>query len=176
MIPREQRAAQSMFPDDGIPPCSHSTMCGRRNGFPRGQMQRVQYKQTMGYSFSYPYTLPEGPGGVPSVALDSKGNLWVFKRSLIGVPQLMKFDPDRKLILSIGDDVIGHQDKAHGMAVDADDNVWIADAGYATVMKLSPEGKLLMTIASRVIAATGMEAKGSAPVVAAGDDRLWSGW
>src|SRR6185437_3291105 len=32
------------------------------------------------------------------------------------------------------------------MAVDKDDNVWITDNGQATVMKLSPAGKLLMTI------------------------------
>jgi sugar lactone lactonase YvrE len=32
------------------------------------------------------------------------------------------------------------------MAVDAQDNVWICDADGATVTKLSPEGKVLMTI------------------------------
>ena len=49
-------------------------------------------------------------------------------------------------MLEVPESVIGHQDKAHGMAVDKDDNVWITDNGQATVMKLSPEGKLLMTI------------------------------
>ena len=33
--------------------------------------------------------------------------------------------PSYKLILQVGPDVIGYQDKAHGMAVDAEDNVWI---------------------------------------------------
>ena len=80
-------------------------------------------------------------GGVPAVALDSKGNLWVFQRKAAGSPQLYKFDSDHKLILQIGDDVIGHQDKAHGMAVDAEDNVWISDTNGATVMKLSPDGR-----------------------------------
>ena len=32
------------------------------------------------------------------------------------------------------------------MAIDAEDNVWICDANGATVMKLSPQGKLLMTL------------------------------
>jgi hypothetical protein len=45
--------------------------------------------------------------------------------------------------------VIGYQDKAHGMAVDAEDNVWITSANGATVMKISPEGKLLLTIGQR---------------------------
>jgi hypothetical protein len=38
-----------------------------------------------------------------------------------------------------GPDVIGYQDKAHGMAVDAEDNVWITAANSATVMKISAE-------------------------------------
>jgi DNA-binding beta-propeller fold protein YncE len=144
----------------GTPGCSHSTICGRRGGKERGQMQRVEWKPNLGYTFTYPIVLPPGEGGVPAVALDSKGNLWVFQRKAAGMPQLFKFDPNHKMILQVGDDVIGHQDKAHGMAVDADDNVWICDAGSATVMKLSPEGKLLMTIGVRGHRGDWDEAKG----------------
>jgi hypothetical protein len=131
------------------PPCRGSPLCGNRVTPGRQALQRVQWEQTMGYSFAYPYDLPTGNGGVPAVALDSKGNLWVFQRKAAGSPQLYKFDPSHKIILEIGDDVIGHQDKAHGMAVDAEDNVWISDCNGATVMKLSPEGKLLLTIGTR---------------------------
>src|SRR5213594_1005128 len=131
------------------PACSRSPVCGNRLTPGRQALQRVQWEQTLGYTFTYPYVLPPGAGGVPSVALDSKGNLWVFQRKGAGSPQLYKFDPDYKLILQIGDDVIGHQEKAHGMAVDAEDNVWISDADGATVMKLSPIGELLMTIGVR---------------------------
>ena len=49
-----------------------------------------------------------------------KGNLWAFQRADAGKPQLFKFDPNDKLILQVGQDVIGYQDKAHGMAVDAE--------------------------------------------------------
>ena len=59
----------------------------------------------MGYVATYPYDLPQGSGGLPSVALDSKGNLWAFKRSPAGTAQLYEFGPDHKLIRSIGDDV-----------------------------------------------------------------------
>jgi hypothetical protein len=128
------------------PPCRRSPLCGNRLGAQRSALQRVQWKQTLGYTFTYPYVLPPGFGGVPSVALDSKGNLWVFQRADQGKPQLFKYDPNYKLILQVAEDVIGYQDKAHGMAVDADDNVWICAANGATVMKLSPEGKLLMTL------------------------------
>src|SRR5438067_2545893 len=130
----------------GIPGCSHSPLCGHRGGTPRGSLQRVQWKQTMGYTFTYPYVLPPGFGGVPSVALDSKGNLWVFQRAEGGKPQLFKFDLNDKLILQVGQDVLGYQEKAHGMAVDAEDNVWITAATTATVMKISPDGKPLLTI------------------------------
>jgi len=132
-----------------VPGCRRSPMCGNRLGRSRQSLQRVQWKQTLGYTFTYPYVLPPGFGGVPAVALDSKGNLWVFQRAERGKPQLFKFDPNYKLILQIGEDVIGYQEKAHGMAVDAEDNVWITAATNATVMKLSPEGKLLLTIGER---------------------------
>jgi sugar lactone lactonase YvrE len=142
------------------PGCSRSPLCGNRLTPGRQALQRVEWEQTLGYTFSYRYVLPAGAGGVPSVALDSKGNLWVFQRKAAGSPQLYKFDPDYKLILQIGDDVIGHQDKAHGMAVDADDNVWIADTNGATVMKLSPRGELLLTLGERGHRGDWNEAKG----------------
>lgn len=130
----------------GTPACGRSPLCGNRLGRGRQTLQRVQWKQTLGYTFSYPYVLPPGFGGVPAVALDSNGHLWVFQRADAGKPQLFKFDANAKLVHQIGNDVIGYQDKAHGMAVDAEDNVWITAANGATVMKLSPEGKLLLTI------------------------------
>ncbi len=145
---------------DGGPPCSHSIVCTRKGGPLRSNLYRVEYDQTMGYKFSYPYVVPKGIGGIPSVALDSKGYLWVFKRSPVGVVQLMKFDPNHKLVLEVPESVIGHQAKAHGMAVDKDDNVWITDNGQATVMKLSPEGKLLMTIGTKDHRGDWVEEKG----------------
>ena len=131
------------------PACRRSPLCGKRAGRSRQSMQRVQWQQTMGYTFTYPYVLPPGFGGVPAVALDSRGNLWVFQRADPGKPQLFKFDSAHKLILQVGPEVIGYQDKAHGMAVDAEDNVWITAATTATVMKISPEGKLLLTLGER---------------------------
>jgi DNA-binding beta-propeller fold protein YncE len=142
------------------PPCRRSPLCGKRGGVSRQSLQRVQWKQTMGYTFTYPYVLPPGFGGVPAVALDSKGNLWVFQRADAGKPQLFKFDPNAKLILQVGPDIIGYQDKAHGMAVDAEDNVWITAATSATVMKISPEGKLLLTVGERGRRGDWDEAKG----------------
>jgi lysophospholipase L1-like esterase len=140
-----------------VPPtpfCSGAPICGNRLTPGRQELQRVQFEQTLGYTFTYPYVLPAGrdgvgTGGVPAVALDSKGNLWVFQRKPPGSSQLFKFDPDHDLILEVAPEVIGYQDKAHGMAVDAEDNVWIVDTNGASVMKLSPEGELLTTLGER---------------------------
>jgi len=153
-------AATPAQPLPRTPGCSRSPLCGNRLTPGRQSLQRVQWEQKLGYTFTYPYALPPGAGGVPSVALDSKGNLWVFQRKAAGSPQLYKFDPEHKLILQIGDDVIGHQDKAHGMAVDADDNVWIVDTNGATVMKLSSKGELLLTLGERGHRGDWNEAKG----------------
>lgn len=131
------------------PGCSAAPICGNRVTPGRNALQRVQFEQTLGYTFTYPYQLPPGTGGVPSVALDSEGNLWVFQRKPVGQSQLFKFDPDHRLILEVDPRLIGYQEKAHGMAVDSEDNVWIVDTNGPTVMKLSPEGELLMTIGVR---------------------------
>ena len=42
------------------PGCRRSPLCGNRLGRTRQSLQRVQWKQTMGYTFSYPYELPAG--------------------------------------------------------------------------------------------------------------------
>ncbi len=144
-------------PADG---CHKSPLCGNRLGGERSALQRVEWKQTMGYTYAYPVDLPQGGGGVSAVQIDSNGNMWVFQRNTPGNPQLFEFGPDRKLIRMVGDDVIGHQEKAHGMKIDAADNVWICDANGATVMKLSPDGKLLMTLGVRGKRGDWDEAKG----------------
>lgn len=143
-----------------VPQCGHSPVCGNRLGGARSELQRVTWKQTMGYTYTYPVDMPQGGGGVSAIQIDSKGNMWAFQRNAPGQPQLFKFGPDRKLIFSVGDDVIGHQEKAHGMAVDAEDNVWICDANGSTIMKISPQGKLLMTLGVRGKRGDWDEAKG----------------
>jgi sugar lactone lactonase YvrE len=143
--------------ESGVPLCVHSTICDPVHGgaSDRAALARVQWKQ-MGYGFSYPFTLPitdDGEpyhSGVPAVAMNSRGELWVFQRNKMGSPQLTAFDAaSAKLLRTVPEDVIGHQEKAHGMAIDAQDNVWVVDADGATVKEVSPEGKLLKTIGVR---------------------------
>jgi DNA-binding beta-propeller fold protein YncE len=133
-----------------VPHCSHSPLCSTNRGGGKPTVERVEWNQTKGYTFAYPFALPsDAKGGVSGVAADSKGNLWAFQRNAPGQPQLFEFDSAHKLIRTIPESEIGHIFKAHGIAVDAEDNVWICDADGSVVMKLSPEGKLLMTLGTR---------------------------
>jgi hypothetical protein len=145
------------FDTSDVPPCAHSVICAAKAGNNpdgvnggAGVIERVEWKSdppNMGYKALYPYELPPGGGGATSVSMDSKGNLWVFQRVPPGMPELFKFGADHKLLLALGDKELGaHQDKAHGLRVDAEDNVWICDASGATVKKISPQGKVLFTL------------------------------
>jgi hypothetical protein len=166
--PRAQgRANFAALNSAGVPPCSNSPVCDPQNGgsADRGALARVQWRQTMGYSFSYPFNIPaddNGPyhSGVPAVGIDSRDNLWVFQRNIAGRPQLFKYNPEHKLILTVPESVLGHQEKAHGMAVDPFDNVWVADGDGSTVTELSADGRLLKTIGVKGRRGDWDEAKG----------------
>jgi sugar lactone lactonase YvrE len=144
-----------------MPICDHSPICtyntgagvgnftnpdGIRDGM--GGYIRVEWKtNNMGFKPTYPIQLPEGMrGGAVSLAIDHHDNLWVLERNQRGQPQLFKFSPDHKLLLSIGESVIGHLELAHGLNVDANDNVWLCDEYGSTVQEVSPDGKLLKTL------------------------------
>jgi len=147
----------------GTPYCFKSPVCDPApdRGGNRLGVRPVEWKQTMGYTFTYPFPSPEGEKyGMVAVAKDSKDNLWGLQRNPVGRPQLFKWDANGKLLLTIGDDVITHHAKAHGIAVDAQDNLWITDAAGAVAKKISPDGKVLMTIGTRGHRGDWIEAKG----------------
>src|SRR5690606_13619687 len=52
-------------------------------------------------------------------------------------------------ILEVPNAVLPYQVKAHGMAVDSEDNVWVIDTAGATVTKISPQGEILKVIGER---------------------------
>jgi DNA-binding beta-propeller fold protein YncE len=142
----------------GAEACTQSPICAW--GRERDIISHEVRTPDLGFTYAYPFALPEGGGGVSAVAINSKGHLFAFQRNAAGKPQLFEFDQNHKLVRSIGDDIIGHQNKAHGMAIDAEDNIWICDQNGDTVMKLSPEGKLLITIGVRGQRGDWDEAKG----------------
>jgi streptogramin lyase len=93
-------------------------------------------------------------GAVISVDSDAKGNIWAFHRSQ---PPILKFDPSGKLLTSFGTDMFV---QPHGMTVDREGNLWVTDAQAKDgkgqqVFKLSPEGKVLMTLGTAGVAGEG---------------------
>jgi sugar lactone lactonase YvrE len=157
--PPPPRPANAL-PAGRFPGCVKSPICGRVGALDRSTTMRVTWDQTPGYTFSYPFQLPPGPGGVPGVAVDGKGNVWASQRSPRGSSQLFKFDPQGKLLVSVSPEVTGYIEKAHAINVDAQDNVWISDATGAIVLQISPEGKLLKTFGTRGKRGDWDEAKG----------------
>ncbi len=94
-------------------------------------------------------------------------NIWIAERCGANLcagsdlDPIMLFDSEGHLLKSFGS---GKITWPHGIYVDADDNVWIADAvGYApvpegvghTVMKFSSDGELLMTLGKEGVAGDG---------------------
>jgi DNA-binding beta-propeller fold protein YncE len=88
-----------------------------------------------------------------NVARDGK-SMWIYDRcggnSCEGskIAPLNKYDAQGRVVASIG---AGLTNFPHGLFVDKDDNVWITDGRATkgkgdTVMKLSPDGKVLMTL------------------------------
>src|SRR2546422_7878588 len=134
-----------------------------------------------------PKTMNGGKWGeVIRVHVDPKGNIWVFHRCFNVVPPgsatcvgrgpanppILQFDPSGKLLKSFGAGLFGYP---HGFTIDGNGNLWTTDvndqetvlgmsarnaAGAVlgqVVVKLSPEGKVLMTLGKQGVAATGAE-------------------
>jgi sugar lactone lactonase YvrE len=114
--------------------------------------------------------------------IDPKGNIWVFHRcfntlpagaaTCVGrsEPPILKFDPSGKLLASFGGGMFAFP---HGFTVDRQGNVWASDANASEtvlgvsakdsngatrghqVFKLSPAGKVLMTLGKEGVAGNG---------------------
>ncbi|HYR86886.1 MAG TPA: peptidyl-alpha-hydroxyglycine alpha-amidating lyase family protein [Terriglobia bacterium] len=123
-------------------------------------------------------------GEVIRVHLDPKGNIWVFHRCFNDVPAgsatcigrgpanppILEFDPSGKLLKSFGAGLFAYP---HGFSIDGNGNLWVTDvndqpailgmsaknaAGVIMgqeVLKLSPDGKVLMMLGKEGVAGTG---------------------
>jgi DNA-binding beta-propeller fold protein YncE len=125
---------------------------------------RAQAPTLPGIDFPDPYNSatvfgqlpsPRAWGGTTAVAIDRDGrSVWVFERcggsscANSKLPPILHFDPSGRLLASFG---AGMFVFPHGIAVDPDGNVWVADAdgrngkGHV-VVKFSPAGKVLLTL------------------------------
>ena len=125
-------------------------------------------------------------GEVIRVHVDATGNIWVFHRCFNVVPAgqatcigrgpanppILKFDPSGKLLKGFGAGLFAYN---HGFTMDGDGNLWATDvndqetilgmparnaAGVTMgeeVLKLSPEGKVLMMLGKQGVAGTGAD-------------------
>lgn len=102
-------------------------------------------------------------GGMSAISMDPDGNIWILERcganSCVDskLAPVLKFDRSGKLLKSFG---AGMFVLPHGMYVDRAGNVWVTDAqgregkGH-TVVKFSPEGKVLLTLGKAGVAGSG---------------------
>ena len=84
--------------------------------------------------------------GVSGVATDSKGQVFVLHR---GAEPVLVFEPSGRFVRSFGK---GLFKTAHGLRIDADDNVWTTDSADHVVIKFAPDGRVLMTLGERGVA------------------------
>lgn len=126
-------------------------------------------------------------GEVIRVHLEKNGNVWVFHRCFSVVPPghatcvgrgeenppILEFDPSGKLIRSFGDGLFAYP---HGFTVAEDGNLWATDVNDEPailglpaknkdgvlmgqdVLKISPQGKVLMTIGTEGVSGDGNNA------------------
>jgi hypothetical protein len=126
-------------------------------------------------------------GEVIRVHVDARGHIWVFHRCFNVVPAgqatcigrgpanppILEFDPSGKLLKSFGVGLFAYN---HGFTIDGNGNVWVTDvndqetilglsarnaAGVIMgqeVLKLSADGKVLMTLGKEGVAGTGPDA------------------
>lgn len=89
-------------------------------------------------------TLPAGLklGGISAVASDGRDNIYLLNRVK---PFVLVFDRDGKFLRSWNGDF----KTPHGLRIDADDNVWIADMANHLVQKFSTDGKLLLSLGKK---------------------------
>jgi len=165
---------------------SCGTARAQETKYPRPTELPNPYRLVDGWP-TLPKTMNGGQWGeVIRVHVDAKGNIWVFNRCFNVVPAgsatclgrgpanppILEFNPSGKLLKSFGTGLFAYP---HGFTVDPDGNLWVTDVNdqetilgiRATnaqgarigqqVMKLSPQGKILLTLGKPGIAGTGSE-------------------
>lgn len=85
-------------------------------------------------------------GPASAVAMNSRGELFAFHR---GPMPILLLDKEGAIVRSFGD---GMFKSAHGLRIDADDNIWVTDNANHTVIKFAPDGTVLLTLGEKDVA------------------------
>lgn len=122
-------------------PCTCTFRCGS-----------FQYKYEWDWSKNFPKEVADGT--VPNVACDKYGNVYVAFR-VKGFP-VAKFDTNGSFIRYYGQQLdIGEM---HGVYVDNEDNIWLADDVYHVIYKLNQEDETMLQIGEKGVASdTGVD-------------------
>ena len=85
-------------------------------------------------------------GDTPGVAVDGRGQIWVFTRAKTPV---QVYDPRGNLVRAWGEGII---ESSHQIKIDRQGMVWLVDVGKHVVMQFTPEGKLRKTLGTPGVA------------------------
>jgi streptogramin lyase len=115
---------------------------GGGGGGARRELKRVAGPELGYVAVENPLHLPPNMklASVADVAVNSKGHVFVFHRA---PTPLLEFDGNGAFIRGFGEELTS---RPHGVRIDSADNLWITDVDNHVVIKMNPQGKVLMTL------------------------------
>ncbi len=147
------------LPPSSVPPCSRSPLVRQ----PVGADPRTAQARVVGYGkrFLFLSLQPAGGGGATGVGIDSQRQF--LGAAARGAGSAAALPVRSRCEIAAHSSQRRHRpvgERSHHQGGPARDNIWIGDANGGIVLKLSPQGKLLMTLGVRGKRGEWDEAKG----------------